>query len=138
MVSLPPSTPHLERVRDLVLELRPAVRARRHRVPVPKLLQRQHLFPKATAQMDRPSHEDVCWLEVAVNAASVVDEAQPLENAVQDVAHAALCEGGFLQELAHVDLVQVEHEPNVGRPAVARAQCGPTSPIKLPEEAHVD
>ena len=94
MVSLPPpflsprSTPHLERVRDLVLELRPAVRAR----PLSPScsVQRQHLFLKATAQMDRPSHKDVCWLEVAVNAASVVDEAQPLENAVQDVAHAAL------------------------------------------------
>ena len=138
MVSLPPfsppGTPHLERVRDLVLELRPALGARRHRVPVvPKLLQRQPLVLKATTQMERPSHEDVCWLEVAVNAASVVDEAQPLENAVQDVAHAALCEGGFLQELAHVDLVQVEHEPNVGRPAVA------VRPMwRLPEEARVD
>ena len=83
--------------------------------------------------MDRPSHEDACWLEVAVNAASVVDEAQPLENAVQDVAYAALCEGGFLQELAHVDLVQVEHEPNVGRPALAARLMW-----SLPEEAHVD
>ena len=83
--------------------------------------------------MDRPSHEDVCWLEVAVNAASVVDEAQPLENAVQDVARAALCEGGFLQELAHVDLVQVAHEPNAEEVAVAaRASWG------LPEEAHVE
>ena len=54
-------------------------------------------------------------LEVAVNAASVVDEAQPLENAVQDVAHTALREKGFLQELAHVDLVHVAHEANVGR-----------------------
>ena len=65
--------------------------------------------------MDRPSHEDVCWLEVAVNAASVVDEAQPLENAVQDVAQAAQCERIAFQELVHVGLVQVEHEPNVGQ-----------------------
>ena len=48
--------------------------------------------------MERPSHEDVCWLEVAVNAALVVDEVQPLENAVQDVAHTSLCEKGFLQD----------------------------------------
>ena len=90
----PLSSPaHLERLRDLVLELRPAVEARRHGAPIPKLLKRQHLVLKATAQMDRPSHEDVCWLEVAMNAAIVVDEAQRLENAVQDVAHAALCEG---------------------------------------------
>ena len=68
-----------------------------------------------------------------MNAASVVDEAQPLENAVQDVAQAALCEGGFLQELVHVDLVQVEHEPNVGRLAVAA-----TPMWRLHEEAHVD
>ena len=66
-----------------------------------------------------------------MNAASVVDEAQPLENAVQDVAQAALCEGGFLQELVHVDLVQVEHEPNAGGPAHLGARS-------LPEEAHVD
>ena len=49
--------------------------------------------------MDRPSHEDACWLEVAVNAAFAMDEAKPLENAVDDVAHAALCEVGSLQEL---------------------------------------
>ena len=128
----------LVRVRDLVLELRPAVGARRHRAPIPKLLQLQHLFLKATAQMDRPSHEDVCWLEVAVNAASVVDEAQPLENAVQDVAHAALCEGGFLQELAHVDLVQVEHEPNVGRPPLGNRFEPARRMWILPEEAQVD
>ena len=59
--------------------------------------------------MHRPSHEDVCWLEVAMNAASAVDEAQPLQNAVQDVAHAALCEKGILQELARVDLVHLTH-----------------------------
>ena len=68
-----------------------------------------------------------------MNAASVVDEAQPLENAVQDVAHTALGEGGTLQELVHVDLVHVAHEANVGRAAVAaRAILG------LSEEAHID
>ena len=67
-----------------------------------------------------------------MNAASVVEEAQPLENAVEDVAHAALCERGVLQELAHVDLVQVEHEPNVGRPPLGARRRS------LPEEAHVD
>ena len=83
--------------------------------------------------MDGPSHEDVCWLEVAMNAASVVDEAQPLENAVQDVAHTASGEKGILQELAHVDLVHVAHEANVGRAAfAARTISG------LPEEAHVN
>ena len=55
-----------------------------------------------------------------MNAASVVDEAQPLENAVQDVAQAAQCERVVLQELAHVGLVQVEHEPNVGRDCSCR------------------
>ena len=65
-----------------------------------------------------------------MNAASAVDEAQSLENAVQDVAHAALCEGGLLQELAHVDLVQVEHEPNVGRRAVATKEN--REPLKRP------
>ena len=83
--------------------------------------------------MDRASHEDVCWLEVAVNAALVVHEVQPLEHAVQDVAHTALCEKGLLQELAHVDLVHVAHESNAEEAAVAaRASWG------LPEEAHVE
>ena len=73
-----------------------------------------------------------------MNAASVVDEAQPLENAVQDVAHAALCEGGFLQELAHVDLVQVEHEPNVGQQPLGAKRSPRRRMWSLVEEAHVD
>ena len=91
------------------------------------------LSREAATQMHRPSHENVCWLEVTVNAASVVDEAQSNENAVQDMAHSASGENGLLQELAHVDLVHVAHEPNMGRGAVAaRTFWG------LPEEAHVD
>ena len=68
----PPSTPHLERVRDLVLELRPAVRARRHRVPVPKLLQRQHLFLKAAAQMDRRAEQSRAVVFITIVVTLVV------------------------------------------------------------------
>ena len=83
--------------------------------------------------MARPSQEDDCWPEVAVNAACVVDEAQPLKHAAQHVAHSALCGGGCLEKLAHVGLVQVEHEPNVGLLAVAEKPMW-----WLHEEAHVD
>ena len=55
-----------------------------------------------------------------MDAATVVDEAQPREHAVQNVAHAALRAYGLLKELAHVDLVQVEREADVGFEIPAR------------------
>ena len=67
-----------------------------------------------------------------MNAASVVDEAQPLDNAVQDVAQAAQCERVVIQELVHVGLVQVEHEPHVGELALAA-----TPMWRLHEDANV-
>ncbi len=41
---------------------------------------------------------------------------EPFENAVQDVAHPCLREGGLLEELADIDLEQLVREANVLRP----------------------
>jgi len=107
----------LEGSRDLVLELQLAHLGGLDGVPFANLPFCQRLFLKAAAQIQTSSHQDVGWLDVAVHTASFVYEVEPVENGVQDVARAALCEGGLLKELAHVALVQVEHEADVPVPS---------------------
>ena len=75
-----------------------------------------------------------------MNTAFSVYELEPVEHAFQDVAHAALCEGGFVQELVHVALVQVENEADVKKLtvqtfALAFRRCYSLQP---PEEANVE
>ena len=94
------------------------------------LLQQGPVGKKAAAQMDGTSHENVRWLQIAVKAAPVVEELQPVQHAVQDMAHPSLREARGLQELAHVDLVEVAHESDV---AVAARDTR-----IIAEEAHVD
>eukprot|EP00959_Pyramimonas_sp_CCMP1952_P250130 5228669-Pyramimonas_sp.AAC.1 len=76
---------------------------------------------------------------VAMNAASPVDELKPVENAGQDASRAALCEGGLVEELAHVDLAQLEHEADVDRPvpglALRLLQSWLSLGRQLPEQA---
>ena len=104
----------LEGSRDLVVELEAAlVGSVIIGVTVANVLLCQRRLLEAAARKRRSSHQDVCGLDVAMDTATVVDEAQPRENAVQNVAHAALREAGLLKELSHVDLVQVEHEADV-------------------------
>ena len=106
----------LEGSRDLVLELDAALVGRVDGVPFANLPLCQRLLLEAAARRRRSSHQNVRGLEVAMDTASVVEEAQPLDHAVQDMAHAGLREVGFLKELAHVHLVQVEHEADVRLP----------------------
>ena len=118
---------HLEAPRDLVLELQLALEGRIDGVPFANLPLCQRLFLEAAAHTHRSSHQDVGGLEVAMDTAFVVEEAKPSDHAVQDVADSGLREGGFLNELAHVNLVQVEREADVRFPIPIPLRCSSAS-----------
>ena len=118
---------HLEAPRDLVLELQLALGGRIDGVPFANLPEGQRLFLEAAAKKRRSSHEDVGWLEVAMNTAFVVEEAKTSDHAVQDVADSGLREVGFVKELAHVNLVEVEDEADVRFPCPVPLRCSSAS-----------